>query len=48
VKHIDMPASPMKVWKAIQNAQGRQAEAKEYDASLQERAADVRQEGGDE
>ena len=48
VKHIDMPASPMKVWKAIQNAQGRQAEAKEYDASLQDRAADVRQEGGDE
>ncbi len=48
VKHIDMPASPMKVWKAIQNAQGRQAEAKEYDASLQERAADVRQEGGEE
>jgi carbon-monoxide dehydrogenase large subunit len=47
VKHIDMPASPMRVWKAIQNAQGQQAGEREADASLESRAADVQQ-GGDE
>jgi len=47
VKHIDMPASPMRVWKAIQNAQGQQAGEREADASLESRGADVQQ-GGDE
>jgi carbon-monoxide dehydrogenase large subunit len=48
VKHIDMPASPMRVWKAIQNAQGQQAGERQADASLEARGADVRQEGGDQ
>ena len=47
VKHIDMPASPMRVWKAIQNAQGQQSGEREADASLESRGADVQQ-GGDE
>jgi aerobic carbon-monoxide dehydrogenase large subunit len=47
VKHIDMPASPMRVWKAIQNAQGQQAGAREADASLEASGADVQQ-GGDQ
>jgi carbon-monoxide dehydrogenase large subunit len=45
VKHIDMPASPMRVWKAIQNAQGQQAEEGISDASVEGRAADVQQGG---
>jgi carbon-monoxide dehydrogenase large subunit len=48
VKHIDMPASPMRVWKAIQNAQGQQAGEGISDASVQGRAADVQQEGGEQ
>jgi aerobic carbon-monoxide dehydrogenase large subunit len=47
VQHIDMPASPMRVWKAIQNAQGQQAGEREADASLESRGADVQQ-GGDQ
>jgi carbon-monoxide dehydrogenase large subunit len=47
VKHIDMPASPMRVWKAIQNAQGQQSGERQADASLEASGADVRQEGGD-
>ena len=47
VQHIDMPASPMRVWKAIQNAQGQQAGERETDASLESRGADVQQ-GGDQ
>ena len=47
VEHIDMPASPMRVWKAIQNAQGQQAGEREADASLESRGADVQQ-GGDQ
>jgi carbon-monoxide dehydrogenase large subunit len=47
VTHIDMPASPMRVWKAIQNAQGQQAGERQADASLESRGADVRQEGGE-
>jgi aerobic carbon-monoxide dehydrogenase large subunit len=47
VTHIDMPASPMRVWKAIQNARGQQAGDRQQDASLEASGADVRQEGGD-
>ncbi|MDQ3922645.1 MAG: xanthine dehydrogenase family protein molybdopterin-binding subunit [Actinomycetota bacterium] len=47
VKHIDMPALPMRVWNAIQDAQGRSADSAEYDAALGSREADVRQEGGE-
>ncbi len=45
VKHIDMPALPMRVWNAIQDAQGNGAASGEYDAALGSREADVRQEG---
>jgi carbon-monoxide dehydrogenase large subunit len=45
VRHIDMPAQPMRVWNAIQDAQGRGAPSSEYDAALGSREADVRQEG---
>jgi carbon-monoxide dehydrogenase large subunit len=45
VKHIDMPALPMRVWNAIQDAQGNGAASGEYDAALGTREADVRQEG---
>ena len=45
VKHIDMPALPMRVWNAIQNAQGHAAASGEYDAAFGSREADVRQEG---
>lgn len=48
VKHIDMPASPMRVWKAIQSAQGQQAEEGLSDASVQGRTADVEQERSEE
>ena len=47
IQHIDMPASPMRVWKAIQNAQGKEAGEREADVSLESRGADVQQ-GGDE
>jgi aerobic carbon-monoxide dehydrogenase large subunit len=47
VTHIDMPASPMRVWKAIQNAKGQQSGDRQIDASLEASGADVRQEGGD-
>ena len=45
IKHIDMPALPMRVWNAIQDAQGNAAASGEYDAALGSREADVRQEG---
>jgi aerobic carbon-monoxide dehydrogenase large subunit len=48
VKHIDMPALPMRVWNAIQDAQGNGAASGEYDAALGSREADVRQEGRSE
>jgi carbon-monoxide dehydrogenase large subunit len=48
ITHIDMPASPWKVWQAIQDAQGR--EAGERDADLSGRPAQATdsadQEGG--
>ena len=47
VKHIDMPASPMRVWKAIRNAQGLQSGDRPVDASLEASGAGVRQEDGD-
>jgi hypothetical protein len=34
VKHIDMPALPMRVWKAIQEAKGEDAESWATDAGL--------------
>ncbi len=46
VKHIDMPALPMRVWKAIQAAQGRDVGSPDTDAALHSRGADVQQ-GGD-
>ncbi|HKH12780.1 MAG TPA: molybdopterin cofactor-binding domain-containing protein [Rubrobacter sp.] len=46
ITHIDMPASPMRVWKAIQNAQGLQSGDRQEDASLGASAADIKQ-GGD-
>jgi carbon-monoxide dehydrogenase large subunit len=45
VKHMDMPALPMRVWNAIQDAQGQHAASGEYDAALGSREADVKQEG---
>jgi aerobic carbon-monoxide dehydrogenase large subunit len=48
VKHIDMPALPMRVWNAIQDAQGNGAASGEYDAAFGSREADVRQEGRSE
>src|SRR5215210_5468176 len=45
VKHIDMPALPMRVWNAIQDAQDQNAASGEYDAALGSREADIRQEG---
>ncbi|MBV9455791.1 MAG: xanthine dehydrogenase family protein molybdopterin-binding subunit, partial [Rubrobacter sp.] len=47
VKHIDMPASPMRVWKAIRNAQGQEAGERVADASLEASAPDV-EHGGDQ
>jgi len=47
VKHIDMPASPMRVWKAIQAAKGQDAGDRQEDAALESRGTDIRQEGGD-
>jgi len=46
IKHIDMPASPMRVWKAIQNAKGQESGDRQQDASLEVSGADIRQ-GGD-
>ncbi len=46
IRHIDMPASPMRVWKAIQNAQGLQSGDRQEDASLGASAAGIKQ-GGD-
>jgi len=46
IKHIDMPASPMRVWKAIENAQGRESGDRPEDASLGASEASVKQ-GGD-
>jgi hypothetical protein len=40
-----MPASPMRVWKAIQNAQGQEAGERIADASVDAQAADVEQGG---
>ena len=48
VKHIDMPALPMRVWNAIQDAQDQNAASGEYDAALGSREADIRQEGRSE
>ena len=39
VTHIDMPASPWKVWQAIQDSQGRADEAGSRDADLSGRPA---------
>ena len=47
VKHIDMPASPMRVWKAIQDAKGESAGEFSSGAGLQAESADATQ-GGDE
>lgn len=47
IKHIDMPALPMRVWKAIQDAQGGDAGARQRDISIEDSEADIRQEGGD-
>jgi carbon-monoxide dehydrogenase large subunit len=47
IKHIDMPASPMRVWKAIQSARGQDFGEREEDASLEARGADIHQ-GGDQ
>jgi carbon-monoxide dehydrogenase large subunit len=33
IMHIDMPASPFKVWQAIQNAQGQAAGTRDADLS---------------
>jgi aerobic carbon-monoxide dehydrogenase large subunit len=46
IKHIDMPASPMRVWKAIQAAKGQNFGEREEDASLEARGTDIHQ-GGD-
>ena len=46
VKHLDMPALPMRVWEAIQQAKGEQAGEWERGAGAQADEADVRQEGG--
>jgi carbon-monoxide dehydrogenase large subunit len=46
IKHIDMPASPMRVWKAIQDAQGGDAGERQTDAGLLADATDIEQ-GGD-
>ena len=46
IRHIDMPASPMRVWKAIQNAQGLQSGDRQEDASLGASEAGIKQ-GGD-
>ena len=35
VTHIDMPAQPSKVWQAIQDSQGRSADARDGDTSVQ-------------
>jgi carbon-monoxide dehydrogenase large subunit len=45
IKHIDMPASPMRVWKAIQDAQGQAAGERQTDAGLLADAADIEQGG---
>src|SRR5918997_1365301 len=47
IKHIDMPASPMRVWKAIQAAKGQDFGEREEDASLEARGTDIHQ-GGDQ
>jgi carbon-monoxide dehydrogenase large subunit len=39
IEHIDMPASPFKVWQAIQDARGRGAQAGTRDADLSGRPA---------
>ncbi len=50
IAHVDMPASPWKVWQAIQDSQGQGAEAGSRDADLSGRPAQatdsVEQEGG--
>src|SRR5215208_6996840 len=43
VKHLDMPALPMRVWEAIQQAKGEQAGEWERGAGLQADEADVEQ-----
>jgi carbon-monoxide dehydrogenase large subunit len=45
VKHLDMPALPMRVWEAIQKAKGEQAGEWERGAGLQADEADVEQGG---
>lgn len=47
ISHIDMPASPMRVWKAIQNAKGEASGDRQEDASLESSGADLDQ-GGEE
>ena len=47
IRHIDMPASPMRVWKAIQNAKGQPSGDRQEDASLEASGADLDQ-GGEE
>ena len=50
IKHVDMPASPWKVWQAIQDSQGQAGEAGSRDADLSSRPAQatdsIEQEGG--
>ena len=41
VTHIDMPATPMRVWQAIQEARGRSAGEWESDAALQDSGMDA-------
>ena len=48
VTHIDMPASPGKVWQAIQDAQGRADEAGSRDADLSGRPSQATEGDGDE
>jgi carbon-monoxide dehydrogenase large subunit len=47
ITHIDMPASPMRVWKAIQNAGGEASGDRQEDVSLEASGADLDQ-GGEE
>jgi aerobic carbon-monoxide dehydrogenase large subunit len=46
VEHIDMPASPFKVWKAIQDARGSGAQAGTRDADLSGRPSQTMDSSG--
>ncbi len=45
VTHMDMPALPMRVWNAIQDARGNKADSAEYDKALGSSEANVQQGG---